>query len=773
MTPELPAGRPARFGRVAAVLAMAWVVLFAPQILRGRAFVIGDAASLRAFGEFSRARWLDPHERTHWNPYLFMGIPATASLQDSRPQYLPDALLSAFDVVHRLRWWPPLAIPLMTHLLGMCCAAALACSLWRVGTAAAVWAGLSWGLMPNLIVPFSFGHDAQLMATSLMPAVLLGIDRTIGHSDARSAWGAAIALAGAVGALLLAAYPQVVLLLMVVAAPFCFERAFAARRPGRLALVAAGVALGAAIGGAVWWPGLLYNAHSVRGGGIAAAEVGSWSLAWRDLAATAWPWAVGFGGKTYWGGLTATDFPPYLGATVLLFAAKGLGGKPRGAAILFAIVTAAGALLALGVRLGPLHALLWRLPMWSSFRVAVNAMLLAQLGAALLSARGIDRALRAPPAGFSREVRIVVGLAVAAVVGAGLPAMLPGGGPWGDWARVARPVMDGMAETAAHRAALDLALRAGLVVAAFCLVALAGRRLRTPAGAAAVVVLALDLALVVAPFLHRATGDLATLEQPAVPGFARMAAAEPLQRALSFAPSDFFWNDWVRWRARGVGGNHPAVNRTWDEMLKSRLFSSPRVLRGLAVKYVSGLEGDQDSTLVVPATGPGSTAVWRLKDALPRAFAVPLVRVIPNAPDLLEALASPEYDPAAVALTSEPGAAGTYPGATSCRLRWIRDDPDRLALDVEAADRAFVVIADADFPGWTCSLDGRPLRITRVNHLVRGAIVPAGFHRLEMHYVPEGWTTGRSTTRAALAFALAAALAWIAVQRLARPSAAR
>jgi hypothetical protein len=100
----IPAGPPARFGRVAAVLAAAWVLLFAPQLLRNRAFVIGDAASLRAFGEFSRARWLDQSERTHWNPYLFTGIPATASLQDARPQYLPDVLLTAFDAVHRLPW---------------------------------------------------------------------------------------------------------------------------------------------------------------------------------------------------------------------------------------------------------------------------------------------------------------------------------------------------------------------------------------------------------------------------------------------------------------------------------------------------------------------------------------------------------------------------------------------------------------------------------------------------------------------------------------------
>ena len=50
----------------------------------------------------------------------------------------------------------------------MLCAAALARNLWGLGSGAAAWAGLAWGLAPNLIIPFCFGHDPQLMAVSLM-----------------------------------------------------------------------------------------------------------------------------------------------------------------------------------------------------------------------------------------------------------------------------------------------------------------------------------------------------------------------------------------------------------------------------------------------------------------------------------------------------------------------------------------------------------------------------------------------------------------------------
>src|SRR5438093_9401947 len=62
-----------RFGfRFAAVLlASTWVVLFAPQLFSGRTFVLGDAPVYYPFGELSRARWLEAHERTLWNPYVF------------------------------------------------------------------------------------------------------------------------------------------------------------------------------------------------------------------------------------------------------------------------------------------------------------------------------------------------------------------------------------------------------------------------------------------------------------------------------------------------------------------------------------------------------------------------------------------------------------------------------------------------------------------------------------------------------------------------------
>jgi hypothetical protein len=260
--------------------------------------VLGDAADVRAYAEFSAERWHERHERTHWTPYLCAGLPTTASLQDSRPQFLPDVLLDAFDALHRVPGWPPLALPLLAHLAGMLAVAGLARALWGSHVTGMAWAGVAWGLMPNLVVPFTYGHDPQLMAVSFLPVSLLAVHHVIaGARPSR----AALALAAALGLQFLAQYPQIVVFEVPLALAFAFERAWTMRRPARLAWAAGAALLGAAMSAASWWPALLYNRHSIRGiaGGISLGEVAQFSVAPRELLVTFWAWAAGFGGGTY------------------------------------------------------------------------------------------------------------------------------------------------------------------------------------------------------------------------------------------------------------------------------------------------------------------------------------------------------------------------------------------------------------------------------------------------------------------------------------------
>src|SRR6185503_3102442 len=124
-----PPGRP--WLTTAAALVVLWCTLFAPQLFRGEIFTLGDTIAFRPFPEFSRARWHEKRERTFWNPYVLAGIPATVSLADSRPQYLPDLALDLYETLRRpLTRAVPMAAPLLAHLAGMLAMAGLARALW-------------------------------------------------------------------------------------------------------------------------------------------------------------------------------------------------------------------------------------------------------------------------------------------------------------------------------------------------------------------------------------------------------------------------------------------------------------------------------------------------------------------------------------------------------------------------------------------------------------------------------------------------------------------
>jgi hypothetical protein len=74
-----------------------------------------------------------------------------------------------------------------------------------------------------------------------------------------------------------------------------------------------------------------------------------------------------------------------------------------------------------------------------------------------------------------------------------------------------------------------------------------------------------------------------------------------------------------------------------------------------------------------------------------------------------------------------------------------------LAWSVETQGRAFLVITDTWFPGWTAEVDGRPAPIAIVNGCVRGVFVEAaGPHEIRMRFWPWSLSAGLAATAAGL-----------------------
>jgi len=172
----------------------------------------------------------------------------------------------------------------------------------------------------------------------------------------------------------------------------------------------------------------------------------------------------------------------------------------------------------------------------------------------------------------------------------------------------------------------------------------------------------------------------------------------------------------------------------------------------------------QDSSAFERLVRAPGEDVYRLRGALGRAYTVGQVKWLPAEGNVVRAMCADGFRADSVAYTLDEAAAGDYPGSAAARLDWERDDPDELALRVSGVSTAFIVIADAWFPGWTATLDAAPVPIWRVDHSLRGIAVPAGQHEIRMRYLPEGWARGVRVTRAALALWLVSALAWLVVR---------
>lgn len=134
--------------------------------------------------------------------------------------------------------------------------------------------------------------------------------------------------------------------------------------------------------------------------------------------------------------------------------------------------------------------------------------------------------------------------------------------------------------------------------------------------------------------------------------------------------------------------------------------------------------------------------VYRDLKALPLAFLTPEASRVQGLNEFVALTTKPGFDVTRVAYVegelSKPFA-GTGPAGTA---KVTRRTTNHVTVDVDAAQRAVLVLADAYYPGWRVTVDGEEKRIFPVNHVLRGVEVEAGKHRVEFVYLPASFSIG-------------------------------
>ncbi len=87
----------------------------------------------------------------------------------------------------------------------------------------------------------------------------------------------------------------------------------------------------------------------------------------------------------------------------------------------------------------------------------------------------------------------------------------------------------------------------------------------------------------------------------------------------------------------------------------------------------------------------------------------------------------------------------------------IRNEPERMAWEVETEAPGLLLVNDAYYPGWTATVDGEPSDILRANIAFRAILVPDGRHEVAMQYQPKSVRYGTVVSIISLIIVLSAA----------------
>jgi len=163
----------------------------------------------------------------------------------------------------------------------------------------------------------------------------------------------------------------------------------------------------------------------------------------------------------------------------------------------------------------------------------------------------------------------------------------------------------------------------------------------------------------------------------------------------------------------------------------------PPVLDMLGVRYAI-FRGDPPASYHPLFKG---NDYWVLvnSNALPRVFVPKSVATTTSEGEELEALASPQFDPAAVAYVESPV---ELPALCRGTAEITNEIPTRVMVSVQMETPGLIVLADNWDKGWRACWNGKPVPVLRTDYAVRGVVVPAGNGTLEFIYQPASLILG-------------------------------
>ncbi|MBU1937506.1 YfhO family protein, partial [bacterium] len=203
-------------------------------------------------------------------------------------------------------------------------------------------------------------------------------------------------------------------------------------------------------------------------------------------------------------------------------------------------------------------------------------------------------------------------------------------------------------------------------------------------------------------------------------------------------------NSWNYFAIQSLGGYHGVKMRAYQDMQDNLFYNGPNARFPLHLPLLSSLNCKYiltDTELgTVPTLKPviwnqqGHRYLYENLRALPRAYFVDSVAVIPDRDDALRALQRPNFQPDYWAVVDHdlPGPISPTPNRSATVTSY---ETHEVTIKVETDRPSFMVLSDAHYaPGWKAMVDGKTADIYLVNTFVRGLYLNEGKHHVRFFY---------------------------------------
>ncbi len=282
--------------------------------------------------------------------------------------------------------------------------------------------------------------------------------------------------------------------------------------------------------------------------------------------------------------------------------------------------------------------------------------------------------------------------------------------------------------------------------------------------------------------------------QPAQQFFQKTATDEAIlqdtdlyYRVVNLSVSTFNDNTTSYWH-KSIGGYHAAKLRRYQELIEAYIQPELMELHRAVVQSAGRLDSVRGDSLfpvlnmlntkyaILPLQG-GQTAPVQNPWAMGNAWFVDYVFLAANADEELAMLKAFDLRTTAVvnrtadslpalpiregAITnkdessllsndSAPSLIGRAGGESEPSLSLIAYEANALTFEAETSKERLAIFSDIYYPGWQCTIDGKPADVLRADYVLRAVVIPAGKHTIAFRFDPQSLHTTEAIANGAL-----------------------